>query len=250
MNLGVFPSDKTIDMRHTIITLTSVRVAARFFSGVPHPHLRGVCCPNHNCVQTCWRLQSSARYATMIQLIVGTNRPGSNTRKVASQVASIYAELNVPSGTIDLARLPESIFSPSSYAVKPAEFRPFAEAVLESSGLVVVTPEYNGSIPGVLKYFIDMLKFPESFERRPVCFIGLAAGIWGAMRPVEQLQQVFGYRNAYLYPERVFLPQVDDLLDADGQLKDADLLKRLRKQAEGFVSFVECLNGRTLRNAA
>ena len=41
-------------------------------------------------------------------------------------------------------------------------------AVLQAEGLIVVTPEYNGSLPGVLKYFIDMLKFPESFEQRPV----------------------------------------------------------------------------------
>ena len=37
------------------------------------------------------------------------------------------------------------------------------------------------------------------------------AGIWGALRPVEQLQAIFGYRNAYLYPERVFLPGIGKL---------------------------------------
>jgi NAD(P)H-dependent FMN reductase len=105
----------------------------------------------------------------------------------------------------------------------------------------VVTPEYNGSVPGVLKYFIDMLQFPESFEQRPVCFTGLAAGIWGALRPVEQLQAIFGYRNAYIFPGRVFLPQINSLLDESGKLKDAELLDRLHKQAEGFVDFVEKL---------
>jgi NAD(P)H-dependent FMN reductase len=113
----------------------------------------------------------------------------------------------------------------------------------------VVTPEYNGSVPGVLKYFIDMLKVPESFERRPVCFTGLAAGIWGALRPVEQLQAIFGYRNAYLYPERVFMPGIGKLLDANGRLQDPELLGRLNKQAEGFVTFVEKLQGVKLRGA-
>src|SRR5258708_14803781 len=175
----------------------------------------------------------------MITLIVGTNRPGSNTRKVARQVEEIYAELKVPLHVLDLAQLPPEIFSPSSYAEKPASFRPFAEAILKSTGLVVVTPEYNGGMPGVLKYFIDMLKFPESFERRPVCFVGCAAGIWGALRPVEQLQLIFGYRNAFLYPERVFLPKIGDLLGEDGRLIDADLAKRRRAQAIGYVQFVE-----------
>ncbi|HEY6166910.1 MAG TPA: NADPH-dependent FMN reductase [Verrucomicrobiae bacterium] len=183
----------------------------------------------------------------MIALIVGTNRPGSSTRKVARHVEEIYAELKVPLKVLDLAQLPPEIFSPSSYAEKPASFAPFADTVLESAGLHIVSPEYNGSVPGVLKYFIDMLKFPESFERRPACFTGLAAGIWGALRPVEQLQAIFGYRNAFNYPERVFIPGVGDQLDEQGRLKDADILKRLRKQAAGFVDFVEKLKGVKLR---
>jgi len=183
----------------------------------------------------------------MIVLIVGTNRPGSNSRKVATQVEEIYRELKTPLRVLDLAQLPSEIFSPSSYGEKPKSFQPFADAVLQSSGLHVVTPEYNGGIPGVLKYFIDMLKFPESFERRPVCFTGVAAGVWGALRPVEQLQAIFGYRNAYIYPERVFMPQVYNLLGDDGRLKDAELLERLKKQAEGFVTFTEKLQGVKLR---
>jgi NAD(P)H-dependent FMN reductase len=185
----------------------------------------------------------------MITLVIGTNRPGSNTRKVAAQIEEIYAELKVLLHVLDLAKLPPEIFSPSSYAEKPESFQPFADAVLQSSGLHVVTPEYNGSLPGVLKYFIDMLKFPESFEHRPVCFTGLSAGIWGALRPVEQLQAIFGYRNAYLFPERVFLPQIYDLLDDSGKLKDAELRERLRKQAVGFVEFAEKLKGGKLRGA-
>ncbi len=183
----------------------------------------------------------------MITLVIGTNRPGSNTLKVAAHVGEFYRELGVPLHVLDLAKLPPEIFSPASYAEKPESFQPFTDAVLQSSGLHVVTPEYNGSVPGVLKYFIDMLKFPESFEHRPVCFTGLAAGIWGALRPVEQLQAIFDYRNAYLYPERVFLPQIYNLLDDSGRLKDAELLERLKKQAVGFVEFVEKLKGVKLR---
>src|SRR6185503_1007536 len=179
----------------------------------------------------------------MLTLIVGTNRPGSNARKVATQVEEIYAGLDVPLQVLDLAKLPPEIFSPASYAEKPKSFQPFAEAILKAPGIIVVTPEYNGGLPGVLKYFIDMLKFPDSFEHRPVCFVGVAAGMWGALRPIEQLQAIFGYRNAFNYPERVFLPGIGDQLDEQGRLIDADLVKRLRKQAAGFVEFVEKLRG-------
>jgi hypothetical protein len=56
---------------------------------------------------------------------------------------------------------------------------------------------------------------------------------------VEQLQAVFTYRTAYVYPDRVFMPLVNNLLDGSGKLKDPELLLRLRAQAEGFVKFVE-----------
>ena len=177
----------------------------------------------------------------MMTLLVGTNRPGSNTRKVARQIEELYSELKTPLHVVDLANLPPSIFDPGSYGEKPAAFRPFSDAVVNASGLIVVTPEYNGGVPGVLKYFIDMLKFPESFEHRPVCFVGVAAGMWGALRPIEQLQAIFGYRNAYIFPERVFISGIGGQLDGDGRLKDPDLVQRLRNQAAGFIRFTQAV---------
>jgi NAD(P)H-dependent FMN reductase len=183
----------------------------------------------------------------MILIISGTNRPDSNTRKVAGHVEGIYETLGVEFQVLDLTELPPEIFSPTSYADKPADFQRFSNAILASDGIVLVTPEYNGGIPGILKYFIDMLPFPESFERRPVCFVGVAAGIWGALRPIEQLQAIFGYRNAFIYPERVFIPGIGNQLDPSGTFIRDDIPKRLKQQAAGFVEFVEKLRGTTLR---
>jgi NAD(P)H-dependent FMN reductase len=180
----------------------------------------------------------------MITLVVGTNRPDSRARQVAKHVEEIYAHLKVEVRVLDLADLPPEIFNPSSYAETPASFKKFQDAITDAHGLHIVTPEYNGSMPGVLKYFIDMLEFPESFENRPVCFVGVSKGMWGALRPIEQLQQIFGYRNGYNYPERVFIPGADKLLDPNGgRLKDAALLERLQKQAAGYVDFVERIKG-------
>ncbi|HTH46116.1 MAG TPA: NAD(P)H-dependent oxidoreductase [Candidatus Limnocylindria bacterium] len=183
----------------------------------------------------------------MITIISGTNRPGSNTRKVTAVIEGIYRELGVPTRVLDLHDLPPELFAPASYASKPATFAPFSQAVLDASGLVIVTPEYNGSFPGVLKLFIDHLKFPESFEARPVCFVGLAAGLWGALRSVEQLQTIFGYRNAYLFPKRVFMPGIGNSINDQGEFANEDLTKRLREQAAEYVTFVEKLRGRSCR---
>jgi chromate reductase, NAD(P)H dehydrogenase (quinone) len=175
----------------------------------------------------------------MITLLIGTNRPGANSRKIALEIESIYKSLNVESRLLDLIDLPTELFSPNAYAEKPEAFKPFTEAILSADGLHVVTPEYNGGFPGILKYFIDMLPFPESFEGRAVAFTGLAAGQFGALRPVEQLQQLFSYRNGYLYPNRVFIPGVNSVLDDSGKLNDEKLKKRLISQAEGFAEFVK-----------
>jgi NAD(P)H-dependent FMN reductase len=174
-----------------------------------------------------------------IAIILGTNRRGGNTTKVVAHVDAIYRALGQPTQIIDLSTLPAEMLSPSSYTEKPAGFKPFADAVLESSGLHVVTPEYNGGVPGILKYFIDMLKFPESFERKPVCFTGLSAGDWGALRAVEQLQAIFLYRRAYLFPECVFIPMIGNHLTAEGRIANEEVLAQLRAQAEGFLTFVK-----------
>ncbi len=175
----------------------------------------------------------------MIALLVATNRPESNTGKVAAQVAEIYAAKGAPLHVIDLHQLPPEIFSPGSYAEKPASFAPFQEAISKASGILVVTPEYNGGFPGVFKYFIDMLKFPESFNGQPFAFVGLSAGAGGALRPIEQFATLVTYLRWIIYPERVTIPGINDHLDEKGRLKSKELVERLEKQAEGFLKFVD-----------
>jgi chromate reductase len=175
----------------------------------------------------------------MIVLIIATNRPDSNTAKVAAHLAEIYAAKGSPLHVIDLHKLPSEIFAPSSYAEKPVSFVPFQEALIKASGIVVVTPEYNGGFPGVFKYFIDMLKFPETFAGKPFAFVGLSAGMSGAVRPVEQFSTLVVYLRGILYPGTVNIPSVHNHLNESGRLKTPEMIERIEKQAEGFIKFVE-----------
>jgi chromate reductase, NAD(P)H dehydrogenase (quinone) len=178
-------------------------------------------------------------FALMITQLVATNRPGSNTAKVAAHVAEIYAAKGSPLHVVDLHQLPPEIFAPSSYAEKPASFAPFQEAMSKADAIVVVTPEYNGGFPGVFKYFIDMLKFPETFAGKPFAFVGLSAGGGGAVRPVEQFSTLVTYLRGVIYPGTVNIPGIHGHLDDSGRLKTAELVERIEKQAEGFIRFVE-----------
>lgn len=181
----------------------------------------------------------------MLLVLSGTNRPNANTRKVALRSLK-YAEeawkmggdsrLDLKPHFLDLGKLREDIFSTNSYGEKPEWFvKEFQEPVLAASGMVVVTPEYNGSFPGVLKYFIDMLKFPESLVGAPICFVGVAAGQFGALRSIEQLSMIFAYRNANIFGEKLYIPGVNSVIQEDGSLGQSE--DRLKKLISNFVSF-------------
>lgn len=173
----------------------------------------------------------------MIEIISGTNRPGSNALRVSKLVQSLYEAEGAAAQILDLQVMPAELFLPSAYAEKPASFAPLQGRILNAKGLHIVVPEYNGSFPGVLKYFIDMLKFPDSFEHRAVTFTGEAAGVWGGIRAVEQLQMVFNYRNAFILPHRTFLTAINGKFDAEGRFTDAFQLDLLKTQVRHFVKF-------------
>jgi NAD(P)H-dependent FMN reductase len=172
-----------------------------------------------------------------ILIVSGTNRPGSSTLRIARRVEQHYRDARVPTGLLNLEDLPPEVFSPQSYANKPPAFQAIQQKVLDCAGMHVVLPEYNGSFPGVLKYFIDLLKFPESFEHKPAAFTGVTSGSWGALRAVEQLQLVFGYRNAHIFPDRVFISSVFQKFPPNAPPADQPLDDRLARQARNFAQF-------------
>jgi NAD(P)H-dependent FMN reductase len=177
-----------------------------------------------------------------IVVLPGTNREGSNSLRVGRALAARYGAIDgVDVTLLDLRDLPQGLLDPGSYANKPEGFAPFADAILSADGIHLVSPEYNGGLPGVLKLFIDHLPFPESFEHRPVCFTGIAAGRFGALRPIEQLQAIFGYRNALQYPHRVFIPGVSKALSEAGWPTDDFVAGLLDQQVTGFVEFARAV---------
>jgi NAD(P)H-dependent FMN reductase len=115
----------------------------------------------------------------------------------------------------------------------------FNDSFLDADGFLFVVPEYNGGFPGVLKVFIDYLPFPDAMYKMPVSFIGEAAGSFGALRPVEHLQQILSYRKALIYSERMFISGVGKNFDRESGLKSEMLQSLLEDQLNGFITFVD-----------
>jgi len=179
----------------------------------------------------------------MITIISGTNRPESNTRKVSDLVLEALTKNAEPTQLVDLSELPDELFASSSYASKPDSFAPLQEAILSTDGILTVVPEYNGSFPGVLKYFIDMLRFPDSLYEKPAAFVGISAGPWGAVRAVEHIEMVFQYRHAHLFGRRCFIPGINQALGEAGRLIDREIEERLVTMVIGFADFCRSLRG-------
>lgn len=176
----------------------------------------------------------------MKYVISGTDRADSNSLKISKYIQALYKEAGEEIGLIDLREIRGEFSAGPHYGKdQPESLQAEIDKIVNSDGLIVVCPEYNGSMPGILKYYIDHLKFPDCFEFRPVAFVGLG-GMFGGMRPVEHLQQVFGYRNAFIYPQRVFLINVFKVVK-EGVLVDSAMQDLLKTQVKGFQRFCKAL---------
>lgn len=113
-----------------------------------------------------------------------------------------------------------------------------------AEGLLLVTPEYNNSIPGVLKNAIDWLSRPPAdiervFARRPVAIIGASPGPYGTLLSQNAWLSVLRtLRMSPWFDGRLAVARADTLFDAQGELTDASTLQRLEKFVHGFVEFI------------
>src|SRR6201999_4413196 len=95
--------------------------------------------------------------------------------------------------------------------------------ILAADGLLFVTPEYNYSMPGVLKNAIDWVSRPpeQPFDGKPIAIMGASPGALGTARSQYHARQMFIFLNAYILnrPE-VMISQAQNKFDAQGKLTD------------------------------
>ncbi len=180
------------------------------------------------------------RIMTRIHILSSTDRPGSNALDVSAYASGLlcrYAETEV----FSLEDYPLADVAGGKYGNTPQSVQDYNSRILDADGFLFVIPEYNGSFPGVLKVFIDYLPFPKALEKRPVSLIGESSGSFGALRAVEQFEQILKYRKAYIFPERMFIQRVDKNFDVQTGLSSELHQKLFEKQLKEFPEFVESL---------
>lgn len=174
-----------------------------------------------------------------LQIISGTDRSNSNALNVSKYLKKRYENEGTASKITDLQDFPLQTITNGKYRDEIEAVKAFNQPLLHADGIVFVCPEYNGGYPGILKLFIDYLPYPASLNKKPVCFVGEANSPFGGLRAVEQLQQVIGFRNAHMLPERVFISRVKENFDEEKGIKDDYQQNLLETQIQNFIPFVE-----------
>ncbi|MBV8916518.1 NADPH-dependent FMN reductase [Bradyrhizobium sp.] len=179
-----------------------------------------------------------------IVVIVGSLRKESFSRKIANALA----KLAPASLKLDVTTLHDiSFFNQDLEASPPADWLPFREKLQKSDGVIFVTPEYNRSIPGVLKNAIDVGSRPygkSSFLGKPVGIISNSPGPLGGVSAAKHLQNILpGICGPIMGQPETYLNAVGDAFNDKGECVKETLQQILAQYLTAFAAFVEKQNG-------
>jgi chromate reductase len=128
----------------------------------------------------------------------------------------------------------------------PPAVQSFRERIRTADALLIATPEYNYSVPGVLKNAIDWASRPpdQPFRDKPIALMGASAGMFGTTRAQHHLRQSFVYLEGRLLarPE-VQIPAAAQKFDADGNLTDEPSRALVADQLVALAAWTRRLNG-------
>lgn len=126
----------------------------------------------------------------------------------------------------------------------PPAVEDFRTRIKAADALLIATPEYNYSVPGVLKNAIDWASRPpgQPFDGKPIAIFGASPSFTGSARAQYHLRQVFIYLNGLILnrPE-VFITSAHTKFDADGRLTDEPTRGQVRSLLDGLKAWAERL---------
>jgi chromate reductase len=169
--------------------------------------------------------------------ISGSLRAGSyNTAlaRAALELAPDGAEVELFEG---LGALPPFDADLDSAGV-PAAVRHLRRQIDSTDAVLFVTPEYNGSIPGVLKNAVDWASRPHrqaALSGKTVAVAGATTGQYGAMWAQQDLRRVLGIAGARVIEGDLSVPRAQEVFDSEGGLANPVLAERLRAHLAALV---------------
>jgi chromate reductase, NAD(P)H dehydrogenase (quinone) len=174
--------------------------------------------------------------------ISGSLRRGSHN----SALLRVATRLMPPGATLEVAGIRGIPLYDYDIEVQglPATVTQLKDAIVAADGVLLVTPEYNNSIPGVFKNAIDWLSRPSSdikrvFGGRPFALIGASPGGWGTILSQAAWLPVLRTLGTQMWSGgRLLVPRAASVFDENGMLKDPAIEEQLRQFLAGYVGFV------------
>ena len=125
-------------------------------------------------------------------------------------------------------------------------------AVASAEGMLIATPEYNQSLPGVVKNMVDWLSRgePVVIEDKPIGILGVTPGAWGTRIAQSQLRHALTACGAIVMPApQLYLRSAGELFDADGRLIDTRTVDSLAEFLAAFATWVHKLREPVIEGA-
>jgi chromate reductase len=136
----------------------------------------------------------------------------------------------------ELAALPP--FNQDDEATPPASVLRLREAIGAADAVLIATPEYNASVPGVLKNAIDWASRPYAenvWRDKPVAVIGASTGVFGAVWAQADVRKSVRHAGAHVLDEELPVGGASEAFDTRGRLRDPELRERLTGIVRGLV---------------
>jgi len=176
-----------------------------------------------------------------IAVIVGSLREGSFSRSTALALIGLApGTLKLEIVAIGALPLYNQDLDPKS---PPGEWVAFRQRVRAADAVLFVTPEYNRSVPGVLKNAIDVGSRPygrSAWAKKPAAVVSVTPGALGAFGANHHLRQSAVFLDMPMMPQpEAYLSNAGALFDADGKLTDEKTEAFLRDFMAAFADWVE-----------
>jgi chromate reductase, NAD(P)H dehydrogenase (quinone) len=174
----------------------------------------------------------------------GSLRAGSYNRALLQAAIDLLPE-GVTLEIFDLIGIPA--FNQDIEMDMPPKVKEFKSKIREADAILIATPEYNYSVPGVLKNAIDWASRPygdNSFDGKPVALMSASPGMLGGVRAQYHLRQSFVYLNMYpVNGPDVIVNFAQQKFDANGNLVDDNTKTFLGQLLQNLVNWTKRLKG-------
>lgn len=127
----------------------------------------------------------------------------------------------------------------------PDKVKQFKTKIRAADAILIASPEYNYSIPGVLKNAIDCASRPygdNAFDGKPVAVMGASIGMTGTARAQYHLRQSFVFLNMYpINQPEVMVPFAHEKIDKNGKITDQKTKEKIRELIESLITWTRRL---------